>query len=93
MMNGDIVLRGTRRLAETLVGNDSLDDFGRLEIVFQKAYARNPTTDEAAKILAYLEKIKLQFASNGEASKEYDIMAWRSVCRILVAASEFIYID
>ena len=94
MMNGDIVLKETKRLAEWLVGNDSLDDRERLELVFQKAYGRDAASDEATKILSYLEKTKLQYASNGEtSSKEIDITAWRSVCRILVAASEFIYID
>lgn len=94
MMNGAIVLKETKRLAESLVAMKSFDDRNRLEFVFQKAYGRDATSDEATKILAYLETTKLRLASDGEAdAKETDIAAWRSVCRILVAASEFIYID
>lgn len=92
MMNSALVLEQSQRLATQLMADASLDAEGRLKALYVKAYGRPPTVVEIQRDLSYLEKFR-QLAGTMIPAAEVEPRAWRSLCRAILAANEFLYIE
>jgi hypothetical protein len=96
MMNSSIVAQQSRRLAEELLRRTDLDDANRVRIAHIRAYGREPNDEESKRSLVfitrYIEMASKQAngASNAEAIRS---QAWQGLCRAIMAANEFVYID
>ena len=78
-MNGKVAREQAASLADRLLVVPGASQ--RIERAYAIAFGRSATSDEKADASAFLT----QFTDERE--------AWRSYCRALIAASEFIYID
>ena len=87
MMNSEFVFKRAGNLAA-----DLLDDGGSRSDKIERAYLvtvnRRPRADEVDGALTYIDNVKKKF---GESFSEQD--DWGSFCRILLASSDFIYVD
>jgi hypothetical protein len=93
MLNGKLVQEQSRRLAQLLLARADLDDAGRIRLAFARAYARPPSATEVARLLLFVERVEKAVAA-GEANVQLRrLRAWQSVCRVLAAADEFIFVD
>jgi cytochrome c553 len=79
LMNGQLVTKTTRAMAEAL-GNQPTDA-RRLSLAYRRILGREPRPDEYLTWQSFLE----QFDDSRQ--------AWQSVCRVLVSSNEFIYIE
>jgi mono/diheme cytochrome c family protein len=82
MMNSKLVQDASRRLAErvlTLPGEPE-----RIQAVYLRLYGRPASEREVAQVRDYLSRLR---HSAGEAA------AWQSVCRVLMSANEFVYVE
>ena len=84
MLNSDLVGKAAEKFAASLLASVS-DDVRRIELAYQKAYARPPT----AKELARAKKFLTDFRPDSAASPS----AWAVFCQSLLAANEFIYLN
>ena len=84
MLNSDLVGKAAEKFAASLLASAS-DDVRRIELAYQKAYARPPT----AKELARAKKFLTDFRPDSAASPS----AWAVFCQSLLAANEFIYLN
>jgi hypothetical protein len=88
LMNGALVQEQTRALARHLLGRP-VDDAGRVHLAYEKAYARPPTDAETARALRFVAAVEQHLPAGADRR----LRAWQSLCRVLVAADEFIYVE
>jgi hypothetical protein len=84
MLNSDLVGKAADKFAASLIASTS-DDVRRLELAYQKAYARPPTAKELARAKKFLAEFKPDSAASPS--------AWTVLCQSLLAANEFIYLQ
>ncbi|MFM2093684.1 MAG: hypothetical protein RIS70_808, partial [Planctomycetota bacterium] len=96
MMNSSIVAQQSRRLAEELLRRTDLDDANRVRIAHIRAYGREPNDEESKRSLVFITRYiematkQANGASNADAIRS---QAWQGLCRAIMAANEFVYID
>ncbi len=78
-------------MAETITAKD--DDARRLEWAFLRILNRLPEPEEVRKLTEYLGAFQTKLAASGTGTKDATLSAWQSVCHILMASNEFIYVD
>ena len=88
MMNSGFVAERSQKLAETLLGDDSLTDRDRIHRAYLRVLNRRPNTEEIQAGLGHLESFRKKFP---DTVRKPD--AWQSFCRILMASNEFIFLD
>ena len=88
MMNSDFVATRARNLAQTLLDDSGPGNAQRLERAYLITLNRRPESYEIESGLAYLDRL----GSEPSASTE-DLDAWQSLCRVLMASNEFIYLE
>ena len=88
MLNSDLVGKAAEQFAASLLASAS-DDTRRIELAYQKAYARPPS----AKELARAKKFLVEFKSAATADSSKAPPAWTVFCQSLLAANEFIYLN
>ncbi|MEY4199931.1 MAG: hypothetical protein RLZZ265_1671 [Verrucomicrobiota bacterium] len=84
MLNSDLVGKAAEKFAASLLASVS-DDVRRIELAYQKAYARPPTAKELARAKKFLTDFKPDSAASPS--------AWAIFCQSLLAANEFIYLN
>ncbi len=84
MLNSDLVGKAAEKFAASLLASAS-DDARRIELAYQKAYARPPTAKELARAKKFLADFKPDSAASPN--------AWTVLCQSLLAANEFIYLN
>ncbi len=84
MLNSDLVGKAAEKFAVGLLASVS-DDTRRIELAYQKAYARPPTAKELARAKKFLADFKPDSAASPN--------AWTVLCQSLLAANEFIYLN
>jgi cytochrome c553 len=93
MMNSKLVLEQTRHLATDLLDRGDCDDAGRVRLAYERAYGRLPTTAETARALGFVRRVEGLLEGEKVAPAERRLRAWQSLCRVIVAANEFIYVE
>ena len=87
MMNSDFVAQRSKNLAAQAM-KDSPDVSARLRKLYVKILNRDPAADELDAGLSYVVNFQKKFAA-----KRTEADAWFSLCRILIASNEFVYVD
>ncbi|MBI3874432.1 MAG: DUF1553 domain-containing protein, partial [Verrucomicrobia bacterium] len=84
MMNSELVTKAAEKFAAGLLASAS-DDTHRIELAYQKAYARPPTAKELSRAKKFLADFKPDSAASPS--------AWTVLCQSILAANEFIYLN
>jgi len=90
LLNSRLVDEKTLSWARKLTENPQLNDAGRVNEVFLKAYSRLPSSQEVSKALAFIDKVAAQLPGDGQVRT---VQAWREFCRAILASSEFIHVE
>ena len=93
MMNSSFVLDQVRVLAAQMTQRKDLELPTRLRQLYQLSYSRDPSEGEVARAVGYLDRIKTTLQQSGVAASEVELRAWVSLCRALLSANEFIYVE
>ena len=93
MMNSSFVLDQVRVLAAQMTQRKDLELPTRLRLLYQLSYSRDPSEGEVARAAGYLDRIKTTLQQSGVAASEIELRAWISLCRALLSANEFIYVE
>jgi hypothetical protein len=93
MMNSDLMLRETRRMAEGLLKESALDDAGRVRAAYARCYGRSATEAEALRALGFVRRYTTLLAEKGVDTAQRAPRAWGALCRVLIAANEFVYVE
>ena len=93
MMNSKIVADATRALAEQLLENESSDNAARVAAAYRTAYGRTPAEAELQRALSFVEAYTKSLIAKETAPDEARVKAWQSLCRVILSANEFIYVE
>ena len=93
MMNHKLVATSATRLAESLLAAVELDDAGRIRRAYEQTVSRPPTAAETTRLLAFLKQAEAQLGPEPTAPDDRRRLVWRSLCRVLMAANEFVYLE
>jgi hypothetical protein len=88
LMNNPFVKEQAEGFARRVVRQSELPDV-RLELAFQSACGRNPTSLERERGARYIT----QYQANTRSAGPSEVEAWTSYARILLCANEFLYLD
>ncbi len=88
-MNSGFVTERTANLGRLLLESPTLpDDEARVRAAYWQILNRPPSSEEASQALDYLRRFP---AGQGMAAGR--LASWQSLCRILLASNEFLYLD
>jgi hypothetical protein len=93
MMNSPLILRQTRATAEQILSSSTVDDAGRVNVAFQRAYSRAPTADETSRALQFIAGYQADLAGRNIELAEARVRAWQALCRVILSSNEFIYLE
>ncbi|MBC8353543.1 MAG: DUF1553 domain-containing protein [Planctomycetes bacterium] len=93
MMNSKIVADATRAMAEKLLENENADNVARIETAYRIAYGRTPEKIEVQRALSFVEAYAESLIAKETSPDEARIKAWQSLCRVILSANEFIYVE
>ncbi|MBI2824750.1 MAG: PSD1 domain-containing protein [Planctomycetia bacterium] len=93
MMNSKLVLEASRGLAELLLAQDEADDAGRVHVAYERLYARPPSTEESTRALVFVRDYEAALAPQEAGAAARRLRAWEGLCRVLMAANEFVYVE
>jgi hypothetical protein len=93
MMNGTVMLRHSRTMAEHLLKRTDLDDAGRVRDAYERALARPPTPAEIDSALSFVAQIDRAMEQRKTDPAERRAFAWQSFCKALLSSNEFIYLN
>lgn len=88
MMNDDLVLDSAREFARQVIQHSNAAE-RRVELAYQTALGRKPSSSELEKALAFVNRSKATLNSQGDEAEQSD---WAMFCHSLLASNEFIYI-
>ncbi len=93
MMNGSLMLRHTRRMADRLLEDEDLDDAGRVRDTYERVLGRPPQPAETDRALTFVANIEKALAGRSTDPQERRARAWQSFCKAVIGSSEFLYIN
>ncbi len=91
LMNGKIVHAQTRVWTSKLLQEKGLDDAGRVQRAYLQAFSRPPNEKEVARALEFVQRIESELTRAKTADARAH--AWQSLCRVIVSANEFVYVE
>jgi len=89
MINGKLILDKALKTAEWLLKQSELDDAGRVRAIYLKALSRQPTKEESARALDFVQR----YSAALEKNEKTRVRAWQGLCQVILASNEFIYTD
>ena len=89
MLNSTIVLRATKAQAESLLKQTTLDDGNKVRSLYVTCYGRSATQPEVDRALSFVKRFETIYAK----SPNPKLSAWQSLCKSVIAANEFIYVE
>jgi len=88
MLNSDFVTRTSATAAKQILEDASLNPRSRMEAAYLRTLNRKPVPEEVDAGLSYVAGYQRKFPGNAG-----DQEAWQSLCRVLMASNDFIYVD
>ena len=92
LMNSQLVAEQMRLMAQRLV-DETEDDLQRVEALFETALGRLPDSRERDESLDYIRRYEQAVRDRGTDGMTSRLQAWQSLCRAVVSANEFIYVE
>jgi hypothetical protein len=93
LMNSPFVLEQSRHFAQSLLDKVEMDDPARLRAAYLRALGRSPSAAETSRLLDYLKRYEAALAEREPDVAKRRLASWQSLCQILFASNEFIYLN
>jgi hypothetical protein len=94
MMNSELTATETRRWAESLLKDaDNPSDSERLSALFERAYGRPPNSDETTGAIDFFKNYQSALPADAGDEKGKRIRSWQGLCRAVLSANEFLYVE
>ena len=90
MLNGKLMADQSRQLAKRLLDSDR-DDAAKVRQLYERGFGRPSTGSETTRALAFVRRLEGELT--GQADAERRLRAWQSLCRAVLSANEFVYVE
>jgi hypothetical protein len=91
MMNSPLVLEASKALAQSVLKD--ADDSARIIKVYESCLSRPPTSKETARATRYLKQLDIVYAADTPDPMARATKIWQSLCKSVLASSEFIFVN
>jgi hypothetical protein len=88
MINSRFVVERSKEFAKRLLDDAALSDKERIERAYLMALTRRPEADEIDSALTYIGNLEKQLGK-----PDAHLIAWQSLCHVLMATNEFLYLN
>tara|TARA_B100001123_G_C15328616_1_gene1030429 strand:+ start:422 stop:3742 length:3321 start_codon:yes stop_codon:yes gene_type:complete len=92
LMNSQLVAEQMRLMAQRLM-EENEGDLQKVEALFETALGRLPDSPERDESLDYIRRYEQAARDRGADGPTARLQAWQSLCRAVVSANEFIYVE
>ena len=93
VMNSPFVLEQAKAFAAQLLVQKTLTDADRVKTAYMRAYSRPATAEEAQKCQNFLAKYADSLTTAEPDAAKRRLRAWDSLCQIILASNEFLYVN
>jgi len=95
LMNSELVQQASEAMAERLGREAGSDEVAMLRLAYARTLGREPSPDERARAMAFLDTYGKALAAEPQAQGPRDTRraAWQAFCRVLLGTSELIFVD
>tara|TARA_R110002095_G_scaffold216429_1_gene213718 strand:+ start:100849 stop:104139 length:3291 start_codon:yes stop_codon:yes gene_type:complete len=93
MMNSEFVMQNTMDLANQIMHETHLDNPARVNRIYEKIFSRPATVMETSRALNYVGQYRQKLNSLEMSDEEKEQRTWQSLCRVLIASNEFLFVD
>lgn len=93
LMNSPFVLEQSHHFAQSLLDKAGLGDAARLRLAYLHALGRSPSPSESFRLMEYLKRYEAALMDREPDAVKRRLAAWQSLCQILFASNEFIYLN
>jgi hypothetical protein len=93
MMNSSLVLEATKALAASLLEGPEPSDLARIDGAYERCYGRPASARERQRAQQFLAQLQQAYAQQEPDPVKRRLRVWQSLCKALVSANEFVYID
>lgn len=93
MMNSDFVAKASSDLATRLLSQQQADDTRRISEMYQLAYGRDVTPEEVEQSKSFVAEIEKALQPTEPDPANRHRRAWATLCQVVLAANEFIYLQ
>ncbi|MFP6586505.1 MAG: DUF1553 domain-containing protein, partial [Pirellulaceae bacterium] len=95
MMNSKLVHDEASRLAQRVLQDDIESNAERINALHEIVYGRVATAEDVEKCNQFLQRYRELSAKDmaDDVSAAADLVVWQGLCRVLLAANEFAYLD
>jgi len=95
MMNSKLVQDEASRLAQRVLQEDIETNAERIIALYEIVYGRKATSEDVDKCTQFLQRYRELSAQDmdDDVSAAADLVVWQGLCRVLLAANEFVYLD
>ncbi|MCW3094924.1 MAG: Planctomycete cytochrome, partial [Chthonomonadaceae bacterium] len=76
-----------------LLDQKTLSDTDRIKLAYLRAYSRPATSEEALKCQNFLAKYGDSLTASEPDPAKRRTLAWASLCQIILASNEFLYVN
>jgi hypothetical protein len=92
LMNSRLIEEQTRRWAQRLIAAEH-EDAQRVRTIYLQAYSRPANDQELDRGLEFVRRIEANLIEQKQSAEEARLRAWQSLCRVVLASSEFVYVE
>lgn len=89
MLNSPVILDASKTLATKLNASKEMKDEDKIRSLYISSYGRPASDAEITRSLEFLKKFEAAYGQ----SKDAKLNAWQSLCKAVMAANEFIYVE
>jgi cytochrome c553 len=93
VMNSPFVLEQAKVFAALLLDQKSLSDADRVKQAYMRAYSRPANSEETERCRNFLAKYADSLTASEPDAAKRRLHAWQSLCQIILASNEFLYVN
>jgi mono/diheme cytochrome c family protein len=93
VMNSPFALEQSKALATDLLSKTTMTDTDRIKLAYLKMYSRPPAPEEITRATSFVNAYFTKLEKTEPDAQKRKLRAWQSLCQILFASNEFIYLN
>jgi uncharacterized protein DUF1553 len=93
MLNSSLTADASRLLATDLLSRSDLDDAGRVRELYERCYARPASNGDVERAVEFVTKYAATAEAQSMTAADARSRAWQALCRSVMAANEFVYVE
>lgn len=93
MMNSDFIMQHTKDFADEIIHETHLDESAKVNRIYERTFSRPATEMEKIRAIKYIKQYRQDLKPLKMSEEEKERQTWQSLCRVLIASNEFLFVN